>query len=186
MRRERHVASYIRIVKVNLIAIRVHPILKLAQIIIQFIRIQDIVGINLFRIRNEQSLNDFTSIRINKLDVPIFVLQVDHAIHMIAISLVLDDVPAHCGCLIETDVHQIGNLSRRGSCEDIFIDVTIDIVRSRHGSGYHISPRVFFKSRNINGSGSDRVILICHAEAACICLANEELRACFIFTQLSP
>ena len=124
---------------------------------------------------DEQRSNDLVIVRVDELYIPILVLQVHYAIDVIAVALVLDDIPANRRRFVQPDIHQIGDLRNGGRFLDKLCHVRIDIVEPGNDAGDRVRSPSGHRSDDAAAHGIV-VTRLCKI-AARLNLADKELRA---------
>ena len=176
IRSEADISRHDQVVQVNCFSLFIHPVGEVPKVVIQTVFRNYLVYGDFVSILHQQGLNHLTGIRINKFYPPILVLQVDHAVHMEAIPLILDDIPANRRCFIQGNVHQVGNLSGGRSCQNIAVYIVVYIVVARYGVYNNVAPLISFKIGRIHSTAAHRVVLVRFTVAICIRFPDEELR----------
>ena len=131
------------------------PVLEIAEVVIQCISRHHISNRKRRHIRNQEGLYHLLGVRIDEFYLTICVCHVDNAIHMVAVVLPFNNVPAHSGCLIQLDIHQIGNLGG-GRCGNNMARY----IRSHIVSSGDDTP-AFPQIRSIDGAAAYRIIVVC-------------------------
>ena len=118
---------------------------------------------------NQKSLDNPIRIRIHKLYLPVFARRIYIAVYMVAVVAFLNDIPANRCCLVQLQVHQIGNLGGRRSLNNIAAHICCAVIIASHRGltpKINIFPAIFY----LNCAAANRIIEFCVTAILVNCL----------------